>query len=212
MLYVSEIFKSIQGEGRFQGIPALFIRLSGCTRKCSFCDTKYHTNYKLYKNYEIENIIKHSNIETIIFTGGEPLLQLDSMIFLIGYLISKDFNYLKFHLETNGDLITEKNHTNILKYFHYICISPKEVKVAKKIRELYKDYLYNYVDIKVVSDLDKVNIDLILYATMLMPLTTDNEELNKEIRKKVWDYCVDNNLFYSGRLHVEVWGNSYKGK
>ena len=42
---INEIFESVQGEGRAQGKPVIFIRLSGCTRKCDFCDTTYHTKY-----------------------------------------------------------------------------------------------------------------------------------------------------------------------
>lgn len=38
---VNEIFYSIQGEGRHTGMPAVFLRLAGCTMGCSFCDTKY---------------------------------------------------------------------------------------------------------------------------------------------------------------------------
>ena len=65
-------------------------------------------------------------------------------------------------------------------------------------------------DIKVVTDLDKVGVDMLEFATMLMPLSTYDYEKDIEIRQKVWNYCVEHNLLYSGRLHVEIWGKRRK--
>ena len=50
---ITEIFQSIQGEGKYTGYPMTFIRTSGCTRKCSFCDTPYHTEGKELRRGEI---------------------------------------------------------------------------------------------------------------------------------------------------------------
>lgn len=204
---VNEIFESIQGEGKYAGTPALFIRLSGCTRNCSFCDTKYHNEYKNMGILDIVNEIKKSKTDTVIWTGGEPLLQINEIRQVIKELEKNKKIYRKHHLETNGDLIL--NQTNELDYivylFDYICISPKLKDIFKYIKNTFftqPDYTF---DIKVVTDL-KVNKELIKYATMLMPLTVNNSKKDSNIRKKVWQYCVKHNLKYSPRLHYEVWG------
>ena len=74
---INEIFEGIQGEGKYVGMPMLFIRCSGCTRACSFCDTKYHTKGKEMTIDEVIKIIKKSKLNYVCFTGGEPLLQID---------------------------------------------------------------------------------------------------------------------------------------
>lgn len=209
-LHINEIFEGIQGEGRSAGFPALFIRLSGCTRKCPWCDTQYHIKYNSMKLSTIVKKIKQSNKKTIVFTGGEPLLNIDLLKQIISICTKKHFT-----LETNGDLIKNKADLYMLdKYFQYICISPKELRVATRIHKMLFEPWYDFrhpIDIKIVTDLDTVGIHLIPYATILMPLTTFDTKKDLEIKQKVWKYCVENNLHYSPRLHVDLWGN-VKGK
>ncbi len=63
---------------------------------------------------------------------------------------------------------------------------------------------YGRGDIKIVTDLE-MNRDLIPYATMLMPLTTFTSK-DKDIERRIWDYCVQNNIVYSPRLQINLWG------
>ena len=127
-----------------------------------------------------------------------------------------------------GELITEKNIGLLCDLFWYICVSPKDKRTTKKCHKLFyerhilSDYSSAYktrFDIKVVTDL-KMNRSLFDYATCLMPLTisvndiesgTNDryvivQQMNQEIRQRVWNYCVKHNIRYSPRLHVEVWG------
>lgn len=189
---ISEIFESIQGEGRHLGRPMLFIRTSGCTRKCAFCDTQYHNKGKDYSLEELINIINKSKLNIVCFTGGEPLLW-DEEIKELRKVIKKDF-----HIETNGDLLEERH----VFLFNYISCSPKELLVAKKVKSIIGD-----VYIKIVTDLKTVGVDMIKYATALMPLSTFNEEEDKKTKQRVWNYCVENDIEYSPRIHVDVWGN-----
>ena len=129
MLRISEIFKSIQGEGRYQGTPVIFIRVSGCTRSCSFCDSKYHILGKEYSIEQIVKEIKKLKLTTIVFTGGEPLIYFNEIKKIVSEL-----PYCSFHLESNGDLIKNEDiFADIGDYFDYICISPKDNLTAKRI-------------------------------------------------------------------------------
>ena len=69
--------------------------------------------------------------------------------------------------------------------------------------------LYDF-DIKVVTDSHLVGKNMLKDATMLMPLTTYNKKHDISIRQRVWKFCTDNKLFYSGRMHIEVWGQKRK--
>jgi len=100
MISVCEIFSGVQGEGQVIGYPSVFVRLSGCNLRCSFCDSKFSwNNSKQYNVNTIVNIInnnyKYYSIVTV--TGGEPLLQ------DIGLLIQKLNNYCVV-VETNGSV------------------------------------------------------------------------------------------------------------
>ena len=109
------------------------------------------------------------------------------------------------HLETNGDLLTSKTAS----FFNYICVSPKDIKTLKRLDFMEGKFrLFNSVDydVKVVTDLD-LSKDMIKYATMLMPLTTNNTQRDKEIQQDVWNYCIKHNIKYTPRIHRDVWGN-----
>jgi 7-carboxy-7-deazaguanine synthase len=101
MLYVTEIFRSIQGESTFAGWPCVFIRLSGCNLRCSYCDTSYAfaqgTPLSLNEVLEQVEQLGGSLVEV---TGGEPLYQAECRE-LLAALAANGKTVL---LETNGSL------------------------------------------------------------------------------------------------------------
>jgi 7-carboxy-7-deazaguanine synthase len=106
-LKINEIFASIQGEGLRQGEPTLFIRLTGCNLRCSFCDTP--TAWEEGREMTIPGIIgavEHARRSLpagwICLTGGEPLLQ--DLKGLILHLKSRGF---RIQIETNGTLFQD---------------------------------------------------------------------------------------------------------
>jgi 7-carboxy-7-deazaguanine synthase len=100
-MIITEIFYSIQGEGRWMGLPNIFIRTTGCNLRCTYCDTKYsyENGEKITLSNIIENI-KHYHCSHVCVTGGEPLIQEDTPK-LIDLLIKKGYTVC---LETNGSL------------------------------------------------------------------------------------------------------------
>ena len=101
ILYLTELFESIQGESRFSGRPSTFIRLSGCNLRCTWCDTSY--SFKRGQAFSLEAIIQQTQAYThphVCVTGGEPLLQapcnsLMKQLCQKGFIVS---------LETSGSL------------------------------------------------------------------------------------------------------------
>lgn len=98
MYKVNEIFYSLQGEGRWMGRPAVFVRMSGCNLKCPFCDT----DFRGYSEMSADDILSRcleegGECRFIVLTGGEPSLQVDEQ--LIATLHQADY-YLS--METNG--------------------------------------------------------------------------------------------------------------
>ena len=93
---VNEIFYSIQGEGARAGEAFIFIRLSGCNFSCDFCDTDF-ADGKMMSIAEISEEIQKYNCKNILWTGGEPTLQLTSEI----TAFFKKYGYFQA-IETNG--------------------------------------------------------------------------------------------------------------
>lgn len=104
ILKIIKIFPSIQGEGLRQGQATLFVRLSGCNLRCSFCDTKYawekgddYTSDQVLE--KIRKIKQSFPAEWVCLTGGEPLLQ--DLRELVRRLKRERF---KIQVETNGTI------------------------------------------------------------------------------------------------------------
>ncbi|MCB5252671.1 MAG: radical SAM protein [Candidatus Cloacimonetes bacterium] len=102
---ICEIFYSLQGESSYMGMPCVFIRLSGCNLRCSYCDTKY--SYQSGTSMDIASILKEVGrypARLVELTGGEPLWQDDSNL-LMQRLLEQGYTVL---LETNGSLCLEE--------------------------------------------------------------------------------------------------------
>lgn len=101
---VVEIFKSIDGEGKRAGEPAVFIRLHGCNLNCSYCDTKYsHNDSNDFTDMTLEEILDEVDdyaCKNITLTGGEPLIHED-VYNLINELSRSGYN---INIETNGSV------------------------------------------------------------------------------------------------------------
>lgn len=120
---INEIFYSIQGEGFYTGMPAVFLRFSGCNRSCHFCDTKHEEGKELTAGEILINIA-HVMCQwqiipkVLILTGGEPMLQLD-----IPLILKLKEIFLRIHIETNG---TIEIPSEIKEYLFWITVSPKD--------------------------------------------------------------------------------------
>ena len=76
MLEVTEIYKSVQGESTYMGLPCVFVRLTGCNLRCVWCDTThaFYDGKKLSVDQVLDKV-KSYGVNLVEITGGEPLLQ-----------------------------------------------------------------------------------------------------------------------------------------
>lgn len=100
-LEVCETFVSILGESTHAGLPAFFIRLAGCNLRCRWCDTPYA--YEGGRRESLEALVeaaRNSHVPCVLVTGGEPLLQTETLALLSALADTGS----KVLLETNGSL------------------------------------------------------------------------------------------------------------
>jgi 7-carboxy-7-deazaguanine synthase len=106
-LYLIEIYKSIQGESSFAGVPCIFVRLAGCNLRCAWCDSEYTFTggYKLSEDEVVAEIEKLAPVKLVEFTGGEPLLQEKELIPLMERLLGQGYELM---IETSGERPLER--------------------------------------------------------------------------------------------------------
>jgi len=98
---INEIFKSIQGESSYAGLPCVFVRTTGCHLRCRWCDTEYAFHKGLEHSVEsILQVVRSFGCRFVELTGGEPLLQKESPL-LVKTLLNEGFQVL---VETSGSL------------------------------------------------------------------------------------------------------------
>jgi organic radical activating enzyme len=168
-LKVNEIFFSIQGEGFNTGMPAIFIRLAGCNLSCDFCDTEW-VAYKEMTVEEILDEISKYKCLNIIWTGGEPLLQLTEEICEFF-----EDNYAQL-LETNGTI-------SLPFQFDYISCSPKDLDqlhsdfkdgFCGEFRFPFDSKNLNLPNIRSISGADEYYISPIIFMNPYTKESTEN--------------------------------------
>lgn len=102
MLKINEIYFSIQGESSKAGLPCVFVRLTYCNLRCTYCDTEYA--FYEGKDLSVNDIIsevKKYRCKLVEITGGEPLVQMDECLELMKVLCDAGFEVM---IETGGSL------------------------------------------------------------------------------------------------------------
>ncbi len=101
-MQISEIFRSIQGESTFAGLPCVFVRLAGCNLRCTWCDSEYtFSGGRKMTLDEVEaEIRRFAPVRLVEVTGGEPLLQEREAVLLMERLLAAGYSVL---LETSGE-------------------------------------------------------------------------------------------------------------
>ena len=222
---ISEIFYSIQGEGRLIGTPSVFIRTSGCNLRCVWCDTPYTSWNQEGEDWTIKEVLrevrKHS-ARHIVITGGEPLL-------------AAEIQELAAALKRVGAHITIETAATIFKPVacDLVSLSPKlanstpwkrqQGKFAQmhEKRRLDLDVIQKFIDgydyqLKFVADqkrdfdeiraiLDQLK-DVDSGRVLIMPQGKTSKELRRKARWIV-ELCKKNGFGYTPRLHIELFGN-----
>ena len=173
-LPVMEHFYTLQGEGFHQGRPAYFIRLGGCDVGCVWCDVKDSwdaTKHPQISINELTDIVRNTEAEIVVITGGEPLLHnLDH------FTITLKKAGFRTHMETSGS-------SPLSGHWNWITLSPKKFKgplkeVIEKANEL-KIVVFNKSDFQWAEKFEgEVNEDCLLY---LQPEWSKAEQITPSI-------------------------------
>jgi 7-carboxy-7-deazaguanine synthase len=125
-MQIIEIYRSIQGESSFAGVPCIFVRLAACNLRCSWCDSEYtFTGGRKMSAEEVEQeVLKLAPAGLVEFTGGEPMLQERELVPLMERLLGRGYTLL---LETSGERALENVPRAVHKIVDVKCPGSGEV-------------------------------------------------------------------------------------
>lgn len=230
---VSEVFYSIQGEGKTTGYPAVFLRLAGCNLMCGGQGTQFDgelhngatwrcdtievwmkgTAVEFDKVFNEECIEALTNGAHLVVTGGEPLMHQNQLEEFLIYCKEK-FPYLYVEIETNGTQMVSDALDGMIDQYN---VSPKLsnsgnsrsqriVKDALK-RLKSKNTIFKFV-ISDYSDWQEIQEDFIPIIgkkkIWLMP-AGENQELLNQTKILTVEIAKENHLKFTNRLHIEIW-------
>ncbi len=120
-MQITEIYKSLQGESTYAGLPCVFVRLTGCNLRCSWCDTEYsfYGGKKMTSEQVFEAIADLSPKGGLVeITGGEPMLQERELLPLMHRLLDSGYRVL---LETSGERELDRVPPAVIKIMDVKC-------------------------------------------------------------------------------------------
>jgi 7-carboxy-7-deazaguanine synthase len=120
-MQISEIYKSLQGESTYAGLPCVFVRLTGCNLRCTWCDSEFsfHGGRKMPLQDVLSEVARLSPSGGLVeITGGEPMLQEREVIPLMEQLLDADYKVL---LETSGERILARVPKDVIKIVDVKC-------------------------------------------------------------------------------------------
>lgn len=171
---VAEVFKSIQGEGIYQGVKQVFVRFFGCNLKCGFCDTKLDCYREKTALELIDEIESFGSCHSLSITGGEPLLQAD---FLKGLLKDLKKRGQKVYLETNGTL-----PENLEKIIDYVDIVAMDFKLPSSTG--IDSFWDEHKDFLTIANAKKGFVKTVINTTTMVQDIYKTIEIIKDAAKK----------------------------
>lgn len=204
-----EIFYSLQGEGTRCGTPAVFLRLAGCNLTCKWCDTKHSwRNGLLHSPAETAEMIAEYRCDSLVITGGEPLLQQEALAELLTLLPAG----MHIEVETNGTILPSPALAARINQWN---VSPKlqhsgnEDKLTLPVDTLafFATLPHAWFKFVVQSEADWPAIEaqeLPRQRIILMPCATTRAGL-EAARPAVVDMCLKHGVRLGDRLHLSLW-------
>jgi len=224
-----EIFHSIQGEGRYAGCPAVFIRLRYCNLGCVWCDTRFTWEKGNIEEGELltaeEIAAKVAELVTAsgadpsemhaVITGGEPMLHQDRLPELIRQLKARGFEFIE--LETNGMFVPNEQLVRTVSWWNCspklsnngLDASANVVPSALKAIAATGRADFKFV-VRSPEEIAEIETDYLPHISkdqvMLMPEGWSRE---KQLRAMPWiiEECARRSFRFSPRLHILAWNN-----
>ncbi len=223
---ISEIFASVQGEGLFLGTPSVFVRVSGCNLRCTWCDTPYASWNPEGPVLDIDQIVdsvKGHSINHVVLTGGEPML-FDAIDVLAARL-----SELGMHItiETAGT-VSRDLPCDLMSISPKLSNSTPDLNSGwserheatrlnrqplRRLIQTYNIQLKFVVGSDLEQDISEIESLLLTLPSvdpdrvLLMPEGTDSETLHRRMKQLV-PICMERNWRLAPRLHVDLFGNT----
>ena len=221
-LIISELFYSIQGEGQTMGVPAIFLRLSGCNILCKgdgwICDSievwKKGVKTPFNEVFTNELVQRLKEGVHLVITGGEPMLHQKKIIQFIEWFDNEYGFQPIIEIETNGTIMPVFKLFEIVNYWN---CSPK-LSTSGETRAK----RFNEVVLKAISTQNKAIFKFVISTpedvleilnefsivpmtqVVLMPAGESQKQLNEK-REMVLEQCIKLGVRYSDRLHIVAW-------
>ena len=208
---INEIYYSVQGESTHAGRPCIFIRLTYCNLRCSYCDTEYA--FYDGKDMEITDImseIKRWDCNLVEVTGGEPLFQ-DECIDLLNELVNSNYEVM---LETGGSLSISDVPKKVVKIVDFKC--PSSGMVKKNLWSIVDD-LQAHDEVKFVignrEDFDWAKDRIMEYSLDKICTLLFSPTFGEIDPQQIVEWILDENLPVRMQLqmHKMIWSPEEKG-
>jgi organic radical activating enzyme len=233
-IQLSEVFVSLQGEGPSAGQQAAFVRTATCNLACRWCDTRYSWDWQAYpKQHHVRRIgigrlaedisallnpESGDQINLLIITGGEPLLQQRALAEVLT-AIRRDNPGVRCEVETNGTVVMTPAFA---RHVHLPVVSPKLASAGDRENLRIKgDALRSFVDhpsaifkfvVQGVQDIHEIQelVDRYSIAAQrvwLMPQAESASAL-MDVSPLIADLALKTGFNFTTRLHVLLWDNT----
>tara|TARA_R110000803_G_scaffold35719_2_gene77105 strand:+ start:869 stop:1597 length:729 start_codon:yes stop_codon:yes gene_type:complete len=233
-LAVSEVFYSIQGEGKTTGVPSVFVRLGGCNLMCGGMGTQFdgelHNGaewrcdtvevWMKAQSKEFKDVLPQDCIEAIknnahiILTGGEPMMQQSGLEQFIKYIKENINPKPYFEVETNGTVMPNEF---LLSEIHLWNCSPKlrnsgmdnsmtfKSDVIEELNK--KNTIFKFVvnSEKEWGEIEKDYLPIIDRQKVYLMPAGENQELLNENKLRIVELAKEKYLNFTTRLHIELW-------
>ena len=231
-LPLNEAFLSFQGEGRFIGHPALFLRFNYCNLGCSWCDTRFTWDSDLIEKGQMLSVndimelslklLKSSHLQPlhvhVVLTGGEPMLHQDRLPELISEMRKLGFNF--FEIETNGMYQPSQDMIGAIDWWN---CSPKLSNnglaqtinvVPDAIKSIYAtgkaDFKFVVDSTDDIKEIKEYYLPFIAAESIILMPEGFTRSRQISNMATVYQLALKHGYRFTPRLQILIWGNERK--